>query len=156
RTRGSCLLFDGREHPKRDRWQSSGGPQPSFTLAAQSRQAAPESSGIELRRAPVSDCIVSDAVCPFHSHHLPSPQLFLLDQRPLDHVAGNYLGPADASDGECSPVSNGALQVLAMLTDFSPLLITIFAFGAVAIAVFVIGQLLAVQFRLRKRIAISR
>jgi len=43
-----------------------------------------------------------------------------------------------------------------MLTDFSPLLITIFAFGAVAIAVFVIGQLLAVQFRLRKRIAISR
>src|SRR5262249_1856616 len=43
-----------------------------------------------------------------------------------------------------------------MLTDFSPLLITIFAFGAVATAVFVIGQLVAVQFRMRKRIAISR
>ena len=41
-----------------------------------------------------------------------------------------------------------------MLTDFSPLLITIFAFGAVATAVFVIGQFLALQIRLQKRIAV--
>ena len=41
-----------------------------------------------------------------------------------------------------------------MLTDFSPLLITIFAFGAVATTVFVIGQFLAVQIRLQKRIAV--
>jgi tight adherence protein C len=41
-----------------------------------------------------------------------------------------------------------------MLTDFSPLLITIFAFGAVATAVFVIGQFVAFQIRLQKRIAV--
>ncbi len=41
-----------------------------------------------------------------------------------------------------------------MLTDFSPLLITIFAFGAVATAVFVIGRFLAVQIRVQKRIAV--
>src|SRR5207245_5643662 len=43
-----------------------------------------------------------------------------------------------------------------MLTDFSPLLITFFAFGAVATAVFVIGQFLAVQVRLQKRIGVPR
>jgi tight adherence protein C len=40
-----------------------------------------------------------------------------------------------------------------MLTDFSPLLITVFAFGAVATAVFVIGQFVAIQIRLQKRTA---
>jgi tight adherence protein C len=43
-----------------------------------------------------------------------------------------------------------------MLTDFSPLLITVFAFGAVATAVFVIGQFVAFQIRLQKRIAVPR
>jgi tight adherence protein C len=43
-----------------------------------------------------------------------------------------------------------------MLTDFSPLLITIFAFGAVATTVFVIGQFLTLQVRLQKRIAVPR
>jgi tight adherence protein C len=43
-----------------------------------------------------------------------------------------------------------------MLTDFSPFLITIFAFGAVATAVFVIGQFVAFQVRLQKRIAVPR
>ena len=42
-----------------------------------------------------------------------------------------------------------------MLTDFSPLLITIFAFGAVATAVFVIGQFLTFQIRLQKRIEVE-
>jgi tight adherence protein C len=41
-----------------------------------------------------------------------------------------------------------------MLTDFSPLLITLFAFGAVAAAVFVIGQFIAVHVRVQKRMAI--
>ena len=41
-----------------------------------------------------------------------------------------------------------------MLTDFSPLLITLFAFGAVATAVFVIGQFIAVHVRVQKRMAI--
>jgi tight adherence protein C len=43
-----------------------------------------------------------------------------------------------------------------MLTDFSPLLITIFAFGAVATTVFVIGQFVALQMRLQKRIGVPR
>jgi len=43
-----------------------------------------------------------------------------------------------------------------MLTNFSPFLITIFAFGAVATAVFVIGQFVAFQIRLQKRIAVPR
>jgi tight adherence protein C len=43
-----------------------------------------------------------------------------------------------------------------MLTDFSPLLITVFAFGAVATAVFVIGQFVAFQTRLHKRMAVPR
>jgi tight adherence protein C len=40
-----------------------------------------------------------------------------------------------------------------MLTDLSPLLITVLAFIAVAAAVFVIGQFVAVQMRVRQRIA---
>src|SRR5262245_26768440 len=40
-----------------------------------------------------------------------------------------------------------------MLTDLSPLLITVLAFIAVASAVFVIGQLVAVQMRVRQRVA---
>jgi len=40
-----------------------------------------------------------------------------------------------------------------MLTDLSPLLITVLAFAAVATAVFVIGQLVAVQMRVRQRVA---
>src|SRR5712672_1672705 len=40
-----------------------------------------------------------------------------------------------------------------MLTDFSPLLITVLAFIAVATAVFVIGHFVAVQMRVRQRVA---
>src|SRR5262245_621259 len=40
-----------------------------------------------------------------------------------------------------------------MLTDFSPLLIMALAFAAVAAAVFVIGQFIAVQMRVRERVA---
>src|SRR5262249_53922997 len=118
--------------------------------------AAPEGSGIELRRAPFCDRIVADAVHPLHDHHSAKSRLLLLDQGSLDHLAGNRRGPANADDRERSPVSNGALQVLAMLTDFSPLLLAIFAFGAVAPAVFVIGQFVAIQIRLQKRIGVPR
>lgn len=40
-----------------------------------------------------------------------------------------------------------------MLTNLSPILIVILAFGAVAIAVFVIGQFIAIQMRVHQRIA---
>src|SRR5687768_4988724 len=42
-----------------------------------------------------------------------------------------------------------------MLTDFSPIIIIVFAFGAVAIAVFVIAQYIAVQMRVQQRVASS-
>jgi tight adherence protein C len=40
-----------------------------------------------------------------------------------------------------------------MPADFAPLLVTILVFGAVAIAVFVIGQLITVQSRVRRRVS---
>src|SRR5262249_15915447 len=43
-----------------------------------------------------------------------------------------------------------------MLFDLSPTLIVIFAFGAVAIAVYVIGQVVSVQMRVRQRTAATK
>jgi tight adherence protein C len=42
-----------------------------------------------------------------------------------------------------------------MLTDLPVALITVLVFGAVAIAVFVVGQIAAVQFRVRRRVAVQ-
>ena len=72
------------------------------------------------------------------------------DRRPRPDLRWALLGHR-----ECHLVSNGKLQGSRCQQELPILLITILAFGAVAIGVFVIGQFVAVEIRVHQRVAMQ-
>ncbi len=128
--------------------------EPPFGDAAQSLEVALEDSSLERRRTTIGDCVVGVSVHPVRDYYATvSGLLFSRVKDHPHHHPGHDCWCAHVGRREYHPVSDGKLQVLRCHSISSPVLIAVLVFGAVAIAVFVVGQFALVQSRVRRRVA---